>query len=585
MENINKTSKKNVKIKNPLIYVFIYIAVAMLIAVVMKFVMKEDEPVSIAENSGQEFYLSGDYENAVTEYSELQAKEKWPQYTMEIAKTYSACGDYTKSNEYIEKAYEMRNNAIDKDGKDKYKDMDVQLLNDILVTSMINGDIEKTISYAEVFVNDYPDNKQLLKTVFMAYLSNNNISKAKGVLSNYNAENGSSTEIAIGAKMNALLDQYEESFDLLAEAFNKDNTDIAVFDILEQIYNEDKNQSLQVLKELSEKNEDENIYKLFLAKIYSLDESNYEEADKYLKEIERKYSSNVNYMFIQAEILKNTEPKESKKILNNIYEENDDNYIGLFAKAECEYNMGNYEEALNCSKESILLNKDYAGNYSIMIPKILAKKEKKNTNTSSNNKANTNMNKGETQEQYLLIAIEKEPYNYNLILRMADYYSNVAMDSTKALYYYELASEIKRDNSDVLYNMACIKINMQRNDEAYDLLEQGAEKFDKDSRFHRALGALYLQEEKNEKAIIEIRKAYKINKNDILNLNNAGCYYIAIENNTKRSLTNLKAAYDGIGDDTSSDEIKIITDNYNRVKVLDKNNKSVLTLADFKLFY
>ncbi len=576
MKNIQKTSKltKN----NSSICILIYILAAMLIAIVIKVAMKGEEPISIAENAGQEYFLNVDYENALKEYETLQVKEKWPGYNMEIAKIYSVKGDYIKSNEYIEKAYEMRNVAIDEGDKEKYKDKDIKLINNIIVTSIINGEFEKAVSYCEVFLNDYPDNMELIKTAFMAYLFNNNIAEAQAINITYNMKSNNSADMAVGAKMQALLNDYESSIETLKEAFKKDNNEMTVFDVLVQIYNENEEETIKALeKEVNDK-KDKEVYDLFLAKVYSLNEENYQKSEEYLNKVKYKFYNTINYKFIEAEIFKNSNLKEAKKILSSISEENEENYIGAYAKALERYYCGDYEGALNACKESILLNKDYTANYSEMIPKIINKIKSDETNPDGTKK--------QVEEPYLLMALEKEPYNCKLILNMADYYNNIVLDTNKALYYYELASKIKPQDCDIIYKRALIKINMQRNDEAYELLKEGIEIEKDDSRFRRALGALYLTQEKNDEAIAQIRKAYKIDKDDILNLSNAGCYYIAVANDKKRALTNFEAAYEGIGKaQLTSEQVKIITDNYNRIKALDDNSKTAFTLADFKLFY
>ena len=162
-------------------------------------------------------------------------------------------------------------------------------------------------------------------------------------------------------------------------------------------------------------------------------------------------------------------------------------------------------------------------------------------------------------------------------------------DTTKALYYYDLASKITPNDPEIYYNMALIKMNTQREDDAIALLKKSISISDKVSKYHRALGTVYLNKEKSEEALKEIRNAYAIDKNDILTLNNAGCYYIAIDGDVDRAMVNLKAAYDGINEKTSADDKNTITENYNRVKNLsdayNKRNGATLTVPDLKLFY
>lgn len=137
--------------------------------------------------------------------------------------------------------------------------------------------------------------------------------------------------------------------------------------------------------------------------------------------------------------------------------------------------------------------------------------------------------------------------------------------------------------------MALIKINNQRADEAMELLKKSISLNGKIAKYHRALGSLYLNKGKNDDAIKEIRSAYDIDKNDVLTLNNAACYYIIVEGDLDRGKVNLKASYEGINDKISEDDKTKITENYNRVKALsgedNKKSTSKLTLSDLKLFY
>lgn len=567
--NHNKNADINKKSMNSFLYMLIYLSIAIAITVSVKIFMKSEEPVSIANNSAEALVYEGNYDNAVLEYEKLQEKEQWPTYSIEIAKVYSLKGDFIKSNELLKEIYENRNTIIDSDGKEKHEEEDKKLLNDILFTSVINGDFQKALEYGEVFLTEYPNDKNLINTMFMVYIINDRIESARIILNTYPTNEIISGDLAKLANMNALINNYDKSFTLLKEAWNMDNDNLEILDALEQMYLENKEYVLEEVKKLYEENKNETIYEVWLAKLYSLDSNTINEADKLITILDEKNIENLNVRFIKADIYKKLgRIKESKSILNDIYEEYEESYIGYYAKAISEYNIGNFESALNTCKQSILLNRDYVTNYSDMLPKIMDK-----------------LDQIQLEEVYLRIALQKEPYNYSLILKIADYYSNVLKDSNKGLYYYELASRINSKDAEVLYNMATIKINTQRIDEAIELLNKAVQIDGSKSQYDRALGAIYLTQEKNDLAIKAIRKAYSKNEEDALTLNNAGCYYIIVEKNTSRALTNFKAAYEEMNENTTSEQRKIITDNYNRVKAMDEDRKVVFTLTDFKLFY
>ena len=138
-----------------------------------------------------------------------------------------------------------------------------------------------------------------------------------------------------------------------------DNDNLEILNVLEQIYSNNKEYILTEVKKLSEENKDETIYKVWLAKLYSLESKTLNEADKIISELEEKNIENLNLSFIKADVYnKLGKTKESKSILNGIYDEYEESYVGFYAKAINEYNVSDYEGALNACKESVLLNRE-----------------------------------------------------------------------------------------------------------------------------------------------------------------------------------------------------------------------------------
>ncbi|MEQ8199645.1 MAG: hypothetical protein ABRQ27_16850, partial [Clostridiaceae bacterium] len=90
-------------------------------------------------------------------------------------------------------------------------------------------------------------------------------------------------------------------------------------------------------------------------------------------------------------------------------------------------------------------------------------------------------------------------------------------------------------------------------------------------------------------AIKEIRYAYAADKNDPLTLNNAGCFYISINGDLERGMTNLSAAYDARDNITDEETKKSIIDNYNKAKALydeyKKNTGESIEIPNFIIFY
>ena len=310
-----------------------------------------------------------------------------------------------------------------------------------------------------------------------------------------------------------------------------------------------------------------------MAKIYSMSKDSAEKADELIEKLNGEDVGNVSLMLIKANMYQNMGRMEkAKEVLDKVIKENPKSFIGYHAAAWQAYNNQKYDAAFKDCVKSIVMNKDYPDNYGFLIPEILTKQKK-----------------GEEVEPYYRTALYKEPFNYNIMIKIAEYYGNTVKNTAKALFYYDLAARMKPNDCEIYYNMALINLNNQKPDDAIELLKKSIAIDDKDSKYHRALGTVYLNKEKNDDALKEIRKAYSIDKKDILTLNNAGCYYISVDGDIDRGVVNLKAAYDGMTKETSAEDREIITENYNRVKELskayNKRNGASLKVPDLKLFY
>jgi len=429
------------------------------------------------------------------------------------------------------------------------------------------------LEYGEVFLKKYSDDRTLLRTMFTVYMVNANKDKAKEIVNNYPRTDETANDLAILASMNMLVDDFDKGFVLLKDAWYKDKNEVKIFDVIAQIADYNKTDILDRISKLEKKEPNELAYKIWTAKIYSMSNDSAEKASELVHKLENEDVGNVNLMLIKANMYQNIgEIDKSKEVLEEIIKDTPNSFIGYHAAAWQSCNNEKYDEAFkNCTK-SIVMNKDYVDNYGFLIPEIMAKQKK-----------------GTEVEPYFRTALYKEPFNYNIIIKIAEYYGNTVKDTTKALYYYDLASKMKPNDAEIYYNMALIKLNNQRDDEAIELLKKSISINDKITKYHRALGTVYLNKEKNEYGLKEIRKAYAIDKNDILTLNNAGCYYISIDGDVERGMVNLKAAYDGINKETSAEDRTIITDNYKRVKELseayNKRNGATLIIPEIKLFY
>ncbi|OOM74327.1 beta-barrel assembly-enhancing protease [Clostridium puniceum] len=574
------TLKKN-KYFIPVITMILCLSISVGITATLKSLMgKKEVEASIAANSAETAFYNKKYDIAVAEYTKMQESEKdWPIWNMKIAEIYSVKGEFAKSNELIEKVYEARNKLVDtKKDKDKEKDenleaKDKELMNLIVFTTLMNGEYKKSLEYGEVFLRKYPTDKNLLRTMTTIYLVNGKKDKAKEIVDIYQIDNESASDLAVIARMNMLVDDFDEGFALLKDAWYKDKNEVKVFDVIAQITDYNKTDIVDRISKFEGKEPNELVYKMWMAKIYSMSKDSAEKADELIEKLDDEDVGNVNLMLIKANMYQNMgEIEKAKDVLDEVIKDDPKSFIGYHAAAWQAYNNQKYAEAFKDCVKSIVMNKDYPDNYGFLIPEILTKQ-----------------NKSEEAEPYFRTALYKEPFNYNIMIKIAEYYGNTIKNTSRALYYYDLAARIKPNDPEIYYNMALINLNNQKPDDAIELLKKSTVINDKDPKYHRALGTVYLNKDKNDEALKEIRKAYSIDKNDILTLNNAGCYYISVDGDIDRGMVNLKAAYDGMTKETSTEDREIITENYNRVKELskayNKRNGATLKVPDLKLFY
>lgn len=526
--------------------------------------------VEITKNKGEEYFYLGEYDKAIKEYEKLSQDEEWPLYKIKMAEVCSAKGDYERANILIDDAYEIRNSLIQED-KDKYKKKDGELGNYITLISLFDGMDKNALEYGEIFLKDNPDNKELQRTMTAVYLSSGDKDKAKEIVEKYSPDEKSSYDLALYARMNMLVDKWDEGFEYLKKAWDLNKDEVKVFDIISQEASYDRDEIINKLTKLSEDNPKEISYKAWLVKCYSMSDKTMDKAESLFNEIKEEDLGKYVFNTVAAKIYqhKGLSAKAEELIKDLIGEES---LIGYQTAAWYYYDKEDYDKAIEYCKKGILENEEYPDNYGFLMTDIMIKK-------------------GEPQlaEPYFTTALAKEPFNYNIMLKAADYYNYTIDNPQRAYEYYNLVSAAKPDNAEIYYNMAMSKLGSRESDKAKELINKCISLNGKNEKYHRTLGTIYLEEGNKEKAIEEIRAAHKINAKDILTLNNAGCYYISVENDIARGYENIKGAYDRMSDTTDEETKKYITKNYEKAKeLLNKYNDdsdAKLEIPDLHLFY
>lgn len=528
--------------------------------------------VTIANNKAESLFYERDFDKSLEEFEKIQEDDEWPIWKVKMAEVYSVKREYLQSNTLLEEAMSIRNKIMSSKGK-KLIEQDKELINYVVFTYFMNKDYENSLKIGEEFLETYGDYKPLIRTMYTVYMVNGEKDKAESLVKEYPVDPESAYDLAVLAKMEMILDNWDKGLDTLKDAWYKDKDEQKVFDIIAQAAAYNKNFILEKLTERSTKEPEELAYKLWIAKVYSISGESADMAEKYVKELEGLDVGNVNIKIIQSKTYQNLGDNEkAQALLNEIIKENGDSYIGYHTEAWHYYEKGQYDRALELTQKSILANKDYPDNYGFLIPDIMMKK-----------------GNIEEAEPYFRTALLKEPFNFNIMVKIANFYWYSAKDINAAYEYFNLASLVKPTDSEVYYNMALIKLSNNEIDKSIELLKKSISIDEAIPKYHRTLGTIYMNQEKYSDAITEVRYAYSADKSDALTLNNAGCFYISINGDLDRGMVNLKAAYD-VKDAITDEEVKkAIEQNYTRAKALydefQKEEGASLKVPEFILFY
>ncbi|MFU0825301.1 tetratricopeptide repeat protein [Clostridium sp.] len=478
-----------------------------------------------------------------------------------MARAYFLKGDIKNSKKYIQLA---KNVGIKDD----------EIVNKIVFYEFINGDGSQALQDGEKALKTEPKNKSLIKSMMAIYMVNKELDKAKEIVQLYDVDKNSAYDLAEYSRMLMILGDIKGAFTKLKEAWNIDKDEYKIYDVLaqESLYNSDK--IIGYIKELEKSNSNELVYKMWLAKIYSLKEDKSKEGIQIVEQLKGKDVGNIEIKLIEASILQNmNKNKEVDKLINEVIQNNKDDYGVLHTVAWFYLRRHDSEKAMEYCKKSIEQNKDYPDNYAFLMPQILK-----------------NMDKASLGKTYFITAMEKELYNYNVLESVGKFYWDVEKNSDKALEYYNMANNINPVEPEIKYNIALLHFNEGRDEDAIKILKECIKLKDNVIKYHRTLGVVYLTNGRHDEGIKEVRTAFKLNENDILTLNNAGCYYAIYTNDLLRAYYNLQKAADGITSNTDEYTKSVIKKNYNEIKlVIDKIEKGKpndsIKIPDLRLLY
>jgi predicted Zn-dependent protease len=556
---LNSSKLKELRCKKVLLYLGI---LCVIVIGIMLLIGNQKPYLSKLATEAEKHFFAQEYDLAIEKYSKLAEKDKdSPKWNIKIAEIYSVKNDLNNSLKYINLSK-------------KYEEIDATTYNHLIFTEFINGKYEDALKDGKIALSKYPKDKSLIKTMFTVYMANNKDDEAKEIISSYPVDIKDSYDTAEYSRMLMLVGKWEEGYSELTRAWKLNKDEYKIYDVLAQIALYNKDALLQNITALSEKHPNDLVYKIWLAKVYSLSVDTVDQANKLINEIGSADVGNMQFKLIKANIYKNMDKfKESDKLIENVISEHPDDYRAYHSASWYYLYKKDYEKAKEYCNKSIDLNKEYPDNYGFLMPEIVKQGSKKLTG-----------------EPYFRTALIKEPYNYNIMLNLANYYWYTANDSEKALKYFNLASIIKPQDAEIKYNMALIKLADGKGDEAIEILRICTKINELVPKYHRTLSTIYMTQNKSKEAKAEIKNAYEVDQNDILTLSNAGCYYITFEQNLDKGFYNITKAYEGLNDSYDDYTKKTIVENYDKAQKLKESynkgtDNQVLKIPEFTLFY
>ena len=539
----NKEVNKENKYIGSIVTLVLSIVFAFIVLMSIQLIMG-DKTVTISNNKAEQYYYDGKFDDAINEYMLMQNDDVWPIWTVKAAEVYSVKGDIAQADNLLREAIVKRDKVM-LENEDKYIDQDKELINQVVFTFYINNELDQAESLGEYYLTTYSTYKPLLKTMFAVYLANGDTQSAKEIVDLYPVDEESAYDLAVLAKMQIMLGNYEDGLDNLKKSYNLDKNEIKSFDVIMETCEFDKSKLLNEINKLSEENPKEEAYQVWLEEINALDESNMDLTESIIDEIN-----------------------------NNIDVDNldKDSYVYNYVEAWNYYNKGQYDKALEACNAAIVANPEYENTFGILIPKILIATEN-----------------SDKVEGYFRTAIYNEPFNYDLITSIGKIYENDLQNYDKAKETFNFVLSLNKDEDALYYNLAFVDLAMENTDEAIKDLKKAISINKNNYKYYRTLGTVYFNNKDYDEAIESIRKAYSLNENDVLSLNNAACYYVMVDKDIWRGYSNIESAYNDMPSDLDQDLKDLITRNYEAIKkVYDKyvnDESTAINLDNLELVY
>lgn len=535
--------------------------------------IKEYEKIEKLTTNAQDNIISKDkkvlnqFAESITEKSNCNIKK---------AEIYTLQGDKEKSSEILEKSLkETLKNFNDKTPKNNIENSNYSIqissknTSDLIIKLFLNGEREKALQYSKKYFeinNNFSkytkEDFYMIKTMFSLYIINGDKDNAQKLLSDYEKMTNRVSEYYDIARMESILGHYDIALNFLEKSWKENKNVIEIYDYITELTVDKEVNIGRMILNLQEKDEDNLIYKEWLAICY-VNDGEYEQADKIFKKIDES-SICTSLLKIKALILQNEYEKAETQIDEFIKTNSEYTFMGYHLKGWLKLFDNQSTEALEYYNKSVKLNDSYTDNYTKLLPAILKQ----------DNALFTSLQITEIQKN-----ITDKPYEY-MLYRILD-----KMTADKQNNYTNIVLGLN-NNTSVFANLINERITKGDYSTALTYLNKytnGKKNIPMNIQYLKSV--LLFKNGEYDKAIDLTRCFYANNNNDYIALNNAACYYLIVEHNIDKSLLNAKAALDNC----SNDDREIVDLNYRKIVNLkhqyDISDNKSLDIPEVQLLY
>ena len=416
---------------------------------------------------------------------------------------------------------------------------------------LLFGDLNEAKNILDRYRQSLGNDSVFLEKEILYLLLNGNLNEAIDTYNSIVLDNIEDVNSLLSyAKLSVNFSRLDRSVEAINKLLIKDFDNIYVLDVIDSMISFDQNALNNILNGYIENDPLNERFKFIKVMSNRHDLSNTQVNIQNIDDIIKNNFDKNLPKIVKLDILTSASRDSDSGILFNEFKSIENKTFDVYyAMAKYSLDVNNFNDALNFVKQGISLNKSFGRNYEILMDLIV--------------KQGKNLNISYFYTKMKLLDLINTRIDKNFFSSYLDNFNDI----NKAVEILQFGKQISAYESDIIYRLAEIYIDLKK----YDLAEQElnlAISLNQKSIYYRMFGVLLIELGRVEDGISNIRLAYSIDPNDILNLNNAGAYYANVEKNIERAFLNVQTAYENL-DSSYNDYVSfIIRENYFKLETL-----------------